>query len=119
MTASPVEGVRGADGLTRWRDAEGRFHRDGGPAVITDSGDLRWYRHGKRHRTDGPAVTYHVGSLGRMWIVNDVHIREDVDVLDALYDANDTATLTHVLSIWTPEGPGPAALLDAVRAACA
>lgn len=40
-------------------DAEGRYHRTNGPAVVPvtpQRGVGDWYRHGKLHREDGPAV---------------------------------------------------------------
>lgn len=117
MSDSQSAGVLGDDGNTRWRDADGVSHRDDGPALVCANGDELWYRHGQRHRIDGPAVTYH--NVERMWYVNDVNIGADVDLLEALYAAGDTTTLAHVLSAWTPDGPSPAALLDAVRGACA
>lgn len=119
MSDSQSAGVLGADGYTRWRDADGEFHCDDGPAFISPSGDQRWYRHGQRHRIDGPAVIYGTGTLGRMWLVNGVAVLDDVDVLDDLYAVGDITTLAHILSSWTPGGPSPAALLDAVRGACA
>lgn len=36
-------------------DAEGRLHRNDGPAIIEMDGYQAWYRHGLRHREDGPA----------------------------------------------------------------
>lgn len=39
-----------------WRDKQGEFHRDNGPAVVSDDGCKKWYQHGKRHREDGPAM---------------------------------------------------------------
>lgn len=41
-------------------DADGRPHRDGGPAVVTHTPagtTEQWYRHGNLHRDGGPAVT--------------------------------------------------------------
>jgi hypothetical protein len=38
-----------------WHDSDGDFHRLAGPAVIFQDGELRWYRHGRLHRDDGPA----------------------------------------------------------------
>ena len=43
-------------GTRRYRNAEGRYHREGGPAVIFDNGDKIWYHNGLRHREVGPAV---------------------------------------------------------------
>ena len=37
-------------------DAQGEFHSDVGPAVMYSSGATLWYRHGKYHRIDGPAM---------------------------------------------------------------
>ncbi|RTK95553.1 MAG: hypothetical protein EKK64_06940 [Neisseriaceae bacterium] len=36
------------------------YHRleEDGPAVIYSNGDKEWWFNGKRHRNDGPAVTY-------------------------------------------------------------
>lgn len=47
----------------RWRDPQGRVHRDGDlPAVIHDDGQLAWYQHGNRHRDgDRPAI---IGASG-------------------------------------------------------
>ena len=43
------------DGVMEWRDAQGRLHRDDGPARVLPSGREEWYRHGLLHREDGPA----------------------------------------------------------------
>jgi hypothetical protein len=37
---------------------KGRFHREGGPAVIYPDGIKRWYQHGELHRLDGPAIEH-------------------------------------------------------------
>ena len=59
-TDNPDEGILDLGSLSsaamRWKDAEGRAHRIGGPAIIAKAGMLEWYYHGKRHRLDGPAV---------------------------------------------------------------
>lgn len=39
-----------------WRNEDGNFHREDGPAIEYSSGDKEWWFDGKRHRTDGPAV---------------------------------------------------------------
>ena len=36
----------------------GKYHRDDGPAVIYPDGRQEWYKEGKWHRDDGPAVIY-------------------------------------------------------------
>lgn len=44
-------------------DHQGRWHREDGPAYISDGGLYKaWYRHGLKHREDGPAVTF-----GKTW----------------------------------------------------
>jgi hypothetical protein len=48
-------------GAKEWLDAEGKYHRDGGPAVEYANGDKEWWQHGKRHRDDGPAIMYASG----------------------------------------------------------
>jgi len=47
------------NGTKRWYDENEELHRDGdNPAVEQSNGGLprEWYKHGVRHRTDGPAV---------------------------------------------------------------
>ena len=39
-----------------WNDKAGVLHRLNGPAMTRFDGAMTWYRHGKRHRNDGPAV---------------------------------------------------------------
>lgn len=52
-----------------WYDDDGNVHRDNDePAVIADSGNRYWLRHGKSHRDNGPAMV----SAGKMrvWMKN-------------------------------------------------
>lgn len=35
---------------------DNEFYCETGPAIIYSNGSKRWYRHGKLHRLDGPAV---------------------------------------------------------------
>jgi hypothetical protein len=37
-------------------DKDSNYHRVAGPACIEGNGDGSWWRHGLRHRLDGPAV---------------------------------------------------------------
>jgi hypothetical protein len=39
------------------------------------NGTEKWYRHGLRHRDDGPAAIYPDGR--RIWFVDGVKVRED------------------------------------------
>lgn len=41
---------------TIWYDLEDNIHKEGAPAIIADDGGEQWYRHGKLHRDDGPAI---------------------------------------------------------------
>jgi hypothetical protein len=45
-------------GTKRWRNKKGYYHRLDGPAIIYRDGDMVWYRHGNRHRDDGPALDW-------------------------------------------------------------
>ena len=45
---------------------DGKYHKDGAPAVIKPNGDEIWFCHGHWHRLDGPAVLFN-GSPG-WWI---------------------------------------------------
>lgn len=40
---------------------QGRLHREDGPAVICANDTKKWYIDGKLHREDGPAITYPSG----------------------------------------------------------
>ena len=62
--AQPSESRRevDADGSVRWCDAEGRLHRDGGPAFEQPGGTRAWLQHGQIHRDGGPAIEYPDGS---------------------------------------------------------
>ena len=43
-------------------DKKGRFHCDGGPALVYPDGEKRWYRNGKEHNDNGPAVVWADGT---------------------------------------------------------
>jgi hypothetical protein len=45
------------DGTQEWWRA-GKRHRDDGPAVVHPDGMQEWWRGGRRHRDDGPAVVF-------------------------------------------------------------
>jgi hypothetical protein len=62
-------------GTIRWKNAEGKYHREDGPAVIYPNGSEWWYTNGKYHREDGPAVTYPNGD--EEWFINGERHRED------------------------------------------
>jgi hypothetical protein len=62
-------------GNKRWRDANGNYHRDDGPAVISERGGKRWYLNGKFHRDDGPAIEWSDGA--KSWYLNGKCHRDD------------------------------------------
>jgi hypothetical protein len=45
-----------------WYDAEGKLHREDGPAIEGWDGSNYWYHHGVFHRENGPAVEYISGN---------------------------------------------------------
>ena len=64
-----------ATGTVIYRNAAGKSHRIGGPAIIYATGEEHWHQNGKLHRIDGPAVVYADGS--RAWCQNDRLHRTD------------------------------------------
>lgn len=52
-----------------------QYHREDGPAIIRNNGDVSWYLNGKLHRLDGPAVIYSNGT--KYWHVNGERHRLD------------------------------------------
>jgi hypothetical protein len=49
----------------------GKTHRTDGPAVMYDDGDMFWYQYGLIHRTDDPAIIYNTGS--QYWYIRGKH----------------------------------------------
>ena len=45
-----------------WLNADGKIHRENGPAIIRAKGTKVWAQNGKMHRFDGPAVEYSDGA---------------------------------------------------------
>ncbi|MDP2696414.1 MAG: hypothetical protein Q8O87_04190 [bacterium] len=43
--------------------------------IITYNGEKRWYKNGKRHREDGPAIEYADGT--KSWYINDNSLTEE------------------------------------------
>ena len=61
--------------IKMWRDPDGKFHREDGPAVEWADGRIYWYFHGKKHRVDGPAEEWADGS--KFWYLHDKLHRVD------------------------------------------
>ena len=57
----------------------GKLHREDGPAIICHDGQKEWYKAGKRHREDGPAVEFFSG--GKQWWVNDKRYTKEEFIL--------------------------------------
>ena len=53
----------------------GKLHRDDGPAVERANGDKVWYRNGQLHREDGPAIEWADGF--KEWYRNGKLHRDD------------------------------------------
>jgi antitoxin component YwqK of YwqJK toxin-antitoxin module len=56
------------DGTKKWYK-NGKLHRDDGPAVTSPNGSEWWYRNGQSHRDGGPACTFYGTSY---WYHNNV-----------------------------------------------
>ena len=57
------------DGNTFWYNQQGKFHREGKPAIEYADGDKVWWVNGKQHREGGlPAVERADGT--KVWFVN-------------------------------------------------
>jgi hypothetical protein len=77
-------------GQTIWYDAEGRFHRDDGPAVENPDGTI-WLQHGKEHREGAPAIE---DSTGKYWFRYGKSTGTTVRPSNALTDARSGGATT-------------------------
>lgn len=57
---------------TKYWYKNGKPHREDGPAVEYLNGAKYWYKHGLLHREDGPAVEHSIGR--NYWYINDMEI---------------------------------------------
>lgn len=66
-------------GNKRWYK-DGKSHREDGPAVEFRDGSKGWFVNGLRHREDGPAIVFtsptHSGGT-KFWFLNDEQLTED------------------------------------------
>jgi len=53
----------------------GKLHREDGPAVERPNGYKGWYQHGKRHREDGPAREW--ADRHKEWWINGQEMSEE------------------------------------------
>jgi len=59
------------NGTKEWY-RNGKLHREDGPAIEHSDGSKSWYLNDKLHRVDGPAVEYADGS--KSWYLNGKHV---------------------------------------------
>ena len=55
----------------------GKLHRDDGPAIILANGTEKWYQNGKQHRDGGPAEIWANGCTTQRWFQNGQLHRDD------------------------------------------
>ncbi len=60
--------------VEEWRNSNGYYHNENGPAVIWSNGTKFWYIEGRRHREDGPAIEWFDGKQN--WYLNGVFYGE-------------------------------------------
>jgi hypothetical protein len=61
-------------GTKRWYK-DGRYHRLDGPAIEFATGQKHWFQYGRCHRLDGPAIEQPDGGIKR-WFINDIEYSE-------------------------------------------
>jgi len=66
--------IERSDGTRRWY-RDGRLHREDGPAIERSGGTCLWYRDGRLHREDGPAIERSDGT--REWYRDGELYREE------------------------------------------
>jgi len=59
--------VEYSDGSKYWYK-NGKLHREDGPAIENSNGTKEWYKEGNLHREDGPACEYRSGH--KEWFLN-------------------------------------------------
>jgi hypothetical protein len=64
----------GHRGVQRWFK-DGKLHREDGPAIIESDGSEYWYKNGKLHREDGPAIACKDGT--KHYYLNGKEIKEE------------------------------------------
>ena len=78
-------------GTKRWYKG-GKWHRDDGPAVIYPDGSQCWYKEGTRHRDDGPAVIKADGT--QYWYKDDLPYQPSAHEL-MVYKMNEKEWISH------------------------
>ena len=77
-----------------WRNKEGQFHRDDGPAIELPNGKKEWYQNGELHHIDGPAVEYADGE--KEFYVRGEYCKTFKQFFDAIPEENREAALLFI-----------------------
>jgi hypothetical protein len=62
---------------------EGKYHREDGPAIEWANGNKEWFREGVHHRIDGPAGVYSNGT--KAWLIEGKQIPTEINITNKLY----------------------------------
>ena len=62
-------------------DLFGKLHNSHGPAKVKKDGSVEYYKHGERHRTDGPAVIVPHDDMIQYWVNGEFHTEEEFNRL--------------------------------------
>ena len=65
-------------GTKRWYNDKNQLHRLDGPAYISEYLKA-WWKNGERHRTDGPAKMWTIGT--EEWYINGVEVEPIPDII--------------------------------------
>lgn len=78
MAKEITNGITDSMGNRLWKNSQGYYHREDGPAYIAASanGLIMWCINGEFHRLNGPAVTHHNGK--EEWWVNGYHCTDEL-----------------------------------------
>jgi hypothetical protein len=64
-----------------YKDENGQWHREDGPAGEYPNGTKIWYWHGEFHREDGPAVEYPSGTKYWYWYGQQIDCQSNEEFL--------------------------------------
>ncbi len=74
--------VEWASGLKEWFK-KGKHHRLDGPAIEWVNGDKQWLKEGKTHRVDGPAIELSGGY--KEWWIDNKSIKKEIDISNKIF----------------------------------
>ena len=79
-------------GAIEYRNEQGLFHREDGPAIEYTDGAKEWQQYGKLHRLDGPAIDYDIKI--RMCYIYGVYIKKPIVTVKCFHKLNNLLKLT-------------------------